>query len=96
MVADGYIGVTSNGRFVNKAGLLAEIKKDTNNYESAANVRMDVRVYGDTVVVVGTTRQSGKDAAGKAFTYNARWTDTWVFREAQWLCIGSQSAQVPR
>lgn len=96
MVADGYIGVTSTGKFVNKSGLLAEIKKDTNNYESAANVRMDARVYGETVVVVGTTRQSGKDASGKAFIYNARWTDTWVYREAQWLCISSQSMQVPR
>jgi ketosteroid isomerase-like protein len=96
LVADSYIGVTSGGRFVNKAGLLAEIKKDTNNYQSATNARMDVRVHGDTVVVVGTTRQSGKDSSGKAFTYTARWTDTWAFREGQWLCIGSQSMQVPK
>jgi len=96
LVADNYIGVSSSGRFVNKAGLLAEIRKDTNQYESATNARMDVRVHGDTAVVVGTTRQSGKDAAGKPFTYMARWTDTWALRDGRWLCIASQSMQVPR
>lgn len=96
LVADNYIGVTSGGKFVNKAGLLAEIKKDTNKYKSATNARMDVRVHGDAAVVVGTTRQSGEDATGKVFTYTARWTDTWALRNGQWVCVASQSMQVPR
>lgn len=96
LVADDYIGVTATGKFVNKTGLLAEIKKDKNNYESATNTRMDVRQHGDTAVIVGTTRQVGKDAGGKAFTYLYRWTDTWVQRNGQWLCVASQSVQVPR
>ncbi len=95
LVAEDYIGVTATGKFVNKAGLLAEIKKDKNSYTSATNTRMDVRVHGDSAVVVGTTRQIGKDEAGKAFTYSYRWTDTWTQRSGQWLCIASQSTQVP-
>ncbi|MBA3882289.1 MAG: nuclear transport factor 2 family protein [Chthoniobacterales bacterium] len=95
-VADNYIGVTATGRFVNKAALLANIKKDKNVYESAANTRTDVRVHGDTAVIVGTTRQVGKDEAGKAFTYYYRWTDTWALRNGQWLCVASQSIQVPK
>lgn len=96
LVADNYIGVTATGKFVNKGSLLAEIKKDKNDYESATNTRMDVRVHGDTAVVVGTTRQIGTDPAGKPFTYYYRWTDTWAQRSGQWLCIASQSVQVPR
>ncbi len=97
LVADSYIGVTSTGHSVNKAGLLAGIKKDKNNYDSATtNVRMDVRVHGDAAVVVGTTRQVGQDEAGKAFTYFYRWTDTWALRNGQWLCVASQSIQVPK
>lgn len=96
LVADNYIGVTATGRFVNKAGLLAELKKDSNTYDSATNTRMDVRTHGDTAVVVGMTRQAGKDAAGRAFVYSYRWTDTWVLRNGQWLCVASQSIQVPR
>ena len=96
LVADNYIGVTATGKFVNKAGLLAQVRNDKSTYESGTNTRMDVRVHGDTAVVVGTTRQVGKDAEGKAFTYYYRWTDTWSQRSGKWLCIASQSVQVPR
>lgn len=96
LVADNYIGVTATGRFVNKTGLLADLKKDNNTYDSATNTRMDVRAHGDAAVVVGLTRQAGKDAAGREFVYNYRWTDTWVLRNGQWRCVASQSIQVPR
>lgn len=95
LVADDYIGVTATGKFVNKAGLLAEIKKDKNNYSSGTNTRMEVRVHGDSAVVVGTTKQVGKDESGKPFIYSYRWTDTWTQRGGQWLCVASQSTQVP-
>ena len=95
LVSDDYIGVTATGKFVTKGGLLAEIKKDKNSYTSATNTRMEVRVHGDSAVVVGTTRQIGKDEAGKAFTYSYRWTDTWTQRAGQWICVASQSTRVP-
>lgn len=96
LVADNYIGVTATGRSVNKAALLAELKKDKNSYESTKNTSMEVRAHGDAAVVVGTTRQTGTDATGKAFTYYYRWTDTWALRDGQWLCVASQSIQVPK
>lgn len=96
LVSDDYIGVTATGKFVNKAALLAEMKKDKNTYDSAANTRMDVRTHGETAVVVGTTRQAGKDEAGKPFTYLYRWTDTWAQLNGAWVCVGSQSVQVAK
>jgi ketosteroid isomerase-like protein len=97
LVADDYIGVTATGRAANKAALIADVRKDKNTYDSTSNVRMDVRMHGnDTAVVVGTTRQVGKDAEGKPFTYHYRWTDTWSQNNGQWLCVGSQSIQVAK
>ena len=96
LVADDYIGVTATGTFVTKSGLLGGIKSDKNNYASATNTHMEVRVHGDAAVIVGTTRQTGKDTAGKAFTYQYRWTDTWARRDGEWLCVASQSIQVPK
>lgn len=96
LLADNYIGVSATGRFVNKASLLADMRKDKNTYDSATNSGLTVRVHGDTAVIVGTTRQVGKDPAGKAFTYTYRWTDTWVFRGGTWQCAASQSILVPR
>jgi ketosteroid isomerase-like protein len=96
LVAADYIGVNSAGRVVNKAALLADMKRDKNTYESAVNSGVTVRVHGNTAVAVGTTRQTGKTPAGEAFTYSYRWTDTWLERNGQWQCVGSQSFLVTR
>ena len=95
LLAGDNVGVTSSGNIVNKAGLIAELRRDKNKYESVANARLDVRVHGTTAVVVGTTKQRGTDAAGKAFSYTYRWTDTWVERNGQWQCVASQSIRLP-
>ncbi|CAN5298151.1 hypothetical protein BH20VER2_BH20VER2_05440 [soil metagenome] len=96
LVADNYIGVSATGRFMNKAALLAEMKKNKNTYDTTRNSGLTVRVHGDAAVVVGTTRQVGKDATGKAFDNSYRWTDTWAFRNGTWQCVASQSIQVAR
>ncbi len=51
----------------------------------------DVRLHGNVAVAVGTTKQRGKDASGKEFSYVYRWTDTWVERNGKWQCVASQS-----
>ena len=96
LVAADYIGVNSAGRVVNKAALIAEMKRDKNNYTAATNSGVTVRVHGNTAVAVGTTKQTGTDPAGKAFNYTYRWTDTWLERNGQWQCIASQSFLVTR
>ncbi len=96
LVAADYIGVNSAGRVVNKATLLAEMRRDKNNYDSAANSGVTVRVHGNMAVAVGTTKQSGKTPAGEAFNYTYRWTDTWLERNGQWQCVASQSFLVTR
>jgi hypothetical protein len=52
------------------------LRRDKNTYDSVANARLDVRIHGSSAVIVGTTKQRGKDAAGKPFSYTYRWTDT--------------------
>lgn len=91
LLAKDYVGVTSKGKTVNKRGLLAEIKKDKDTYTSAKNGKMDVRVFGNTAVVMGSTREKGKDKDGKEFDRTFRWTDTWVERNGRWECVASQA-----
>lgn len=96
LVASDYIGVNSAGRVVNKATLIAEMKRDKNNYDSAVNSGVTVRVHGNAAVAVGTTKQTGKTPDGTAFSYTYRWTDTWLERNGQWQCVASQSFLVTR
>ena len=95
LLAGDYVGVTATGNIVNKAGLIAQLRRDKNTYESVANSRVDVRVHGNAAVVVGTTNQRGKDAAGNSFSYMYRWTDMWVLRNGRWQCVASQSIRLP-
>ncbi len=90
-VAKDYVGITAGGSIVTKAGLLAQLRRDKNAYDEVSNSRVDVRLHGNTAVVVGTTKQRGKDASGNNFAYTYRWTDTWVERDGEWQCVASQS-----
>ena len=96
IVATDYIGVNSTGRVVNKAALLADMRRDKNSYDSAVNSGVTVRVHGNMAVAVGTTKQAGKTPTGEAFNYTYRWTDTWLERNGQWQCVASQSFLVTR
>jgi ketosteroid isomerase-like protein len=96
LLAEDYAGVTSKGKVVNKRGLLAEVKKDTDTITSATNGKMDVRVFGNSAVVVGTSKEKGKDKEGKEFDRTYRWVDTWVERNGKWQCVASQAMQVQK
>jgi len=50
---------------------------------------MKLHRYGDTVVVTGATREKGTEK-GKPFSHQGRFTDTWIKKEGQWLCVASQ------
>jgi len=97
LLADDFLGVSSKGKLLNKSGLIAEIKKDTDTYTSAKNGRMDVRVFGKQFAVVrGTSTEIGKDKDGKPFNRTFRWTDTWVDRNGKWQCVASQAVAVSK
>src|SRR6266516_5085142 len=91
-VASDFAGIYSNGKFINKSGLIsAEIKSDTNTYTSAKNEKLNVRVFKPNVAVVtGNAREKGTAKDGKAFDRTYAFTDTWMERNGQWQCIASQ------
>ena len=94
-LADDFRGVSSKGKVMTKANLLAEIKKDTDVYSSTRNGKVDVRVFGGQfAVATGTSTEAGKDKAGQAFKRTFRWTDVWVLRKDQWQCVASQAMLV--
>jgi ketosteroid isomerase-like protein len=91
-VASDFVGIYSNGKFINRSGLIsAEIKSDTNTYTSTKNEKLNVRVFKPNVAVVtGNAREKGTAKDGKAFDRTYAFTDTWMERNGQWQCIASQ------
>jgi ketosteroid isomerase-like protein len=94
-LADDFRGVSSKGKVMNKSGLLAELKKDTDVYSSTKNNKVDVRVFGGQfAVATGTSTEEGKDKAGQGFKRTFRWTDVWTLRQDKWVCVASQAMLV--
>jgi ketosteroid isomerase-like protein len=93
MVASDFMGVSSKGKFVNKSGLMSEMKSDKDTYKSAKVEKMNVRSFDkDVAVVTGSAREKGTGKDGKAFDRTYLYTDTWVLRNGQWQCVASQVA----
>ena len=90
-VASDFVGVSSQGKFVDKGSMLAEYKKDKDTYKSAKNEKLNVRNFGPNVTVVtGRAREIGTAKDGKAFDRTFLFTDTWMLRGGQWQCVASQ------
>ncbi len=91
-LADDFRGISSSGKVMTKAKLVAEIKKDTDTYKSAKNSKVDVRVFGGQfAVATGISTEVGKSKDGREFNRSFRWTDAWVLRNDRWQCVASQA-----
>jgi ketosteroid isomerase-like protein len=94
-VASDFVGISSQSKFVDKSGVLAEYKKDKDTYKSAKNEKLNVKSFGPNVTVVtGRAREKGTGKDGKAFDRTFLFTDTWMLRNGQWQCIASQITKI--
>jgi ketosteroid isomerase-like protein len=94
-VSSDFVGISSQGKFVDKSSMLADFKKDTDTYTLAKNEKLNVKAFGPNVMVVtGRAREKGTGKDGKAFDRTFLFTDTWMNRGGQWQCIASQITKV--
>src|SRR5205823_12640428 len=79
-VSSDFVGISSQGKFVDKSSMLAEYKKDKDTYKSAKNERLNVKSFGPNVTVVtGRAREKGTGKDANAFDRTFLFTDTWIF-----------------
>lgn len=97
VVAEDFVGVSSNGRIGDKQTLISEAKRDKSAYKTASARQMRVYSYGSKVaVVLGVTKESGTTASGRPFDHTYRFTDTWMERNGKWQCIAAHAAVATR
>src|SRR5438132_2798848 len=92
-VASDFVGISSQGKFVDKSSMLADFKKDTDTYTLAKNEKLNVKAFGlNVMVVTGRAREKGIAKDGKAFDRTFLFTDTWMNRGGQWQCIADHQS----
>lgn len=95
ILADEFISVGGNGKSQNKTETIASLKKSEAVYEYFTPYDLDVRQYGNTVVVVGRSKSKGQYPGGNQFMSEYRWTDVFVKRDGRWQCVAAQVTPVP-
>ena len=86
---------SKDGEVMDKAEDIADTMKNAGpddwNEVSGLNIRID----GNTAIVVGVNHVKGKDDKGVAFDRKIRFTDTWIKRDGQWQAWASQGTRMP-
>ncbi len=95
MLDPDFVLTDYDGSVLNRAQFLASIRDKSNQLTSEVSQDMKLHRHGDTVVVIGSTHEKGT-IKGKPYEHHGRFTDTWIKRNAQWLCIASQLALIPK
>lgn len=78
-----------DGSLMNKAPFLASVRESSNQLTVEVSADMQLHVHGETVVVTGATHEKGT-LKGKPYQHQGRFTDTWIKKSGQWLCVASQ------
>jgi len=89
MLDGDFVLTDYDGTVLNKGQFLATIRDKSTQLTVEVSENMKLYRHGDTVIVIGSTREKGTEK-GKSFSHLGRFTDTWIKKDSQWLCIASQ------
>jgi len=81
---DAFVNVESDGRVITKADVLAEVR--TSAALQVLTESMAVHLRGDTAILTGVILIKGVER-GKPFVQRARFVDTWLCKNGQWVTI---------
>lgn len=77
-----------DGTVLSKDPFLASIRDKSNQLTIEVSEDMKLHRHADTVIVTGATHERGT-LKGKPYEHRGRFTDTWIKRDGQWLCVAS-------
>jgi hypothetical protein len=90
------IYIDEDGAMLTKAQFLNRVAKEGGSeLQWLVTPTMNVNVYDDTAVVVGSYRVIGV-LKGKPYERTGRFIDTWAFKNGAWLCVVAQATPILR
>ena len=94
LLADDYIGITSNGTVETKAQVVAQSRAGTVRITRLDLSDMHVRVYGDTAVVTSIADLVGTNGASD-ISGEYRYTRVYNRRLGQWKIVSFEASRIP-
>lgn len=94
LMADDFLKIESDGSVSDRAMTPAKYIPGVRSWEKAQGDEYNVRVYGDTALVIGRWTARGM-SHGTRFDYTARFLSVYVKRAGQWQMVAEQSTAMP-
>jgi ketosteroid isomerase-like protein len=95
LLDEDFVLTDYDGAVMSKAQFLDSIRDMSYHLTVEASEDMKLHRHGDTVVITGATHEKGT-YKGKPYQHQGRFTDTWMKKKGQWLCIASQLSLVSK
>lgn len=93
IMAFDYLKIQSDGSLSDKKTTLASYQPDRRAWDVARGDEYNVRIYGDTAVVIGRWTARGNND-GQPFDYAARFLSIYVRRDGSWQMVAEQSTEI--
>jgi ketosteroid isomerase-like protein len=95
LLDDDFVFTDYDGTVMSKSQFLPSIRDKSYQLAVEASEDMNLHRHGDTVIVTGATHEKGT-FKGKPYQHQGRFTDTWMKKNGQWLCIASQLSLITK
>lgn len=92
--AENFILTTSIGKKKIKSDILKDIANKEIKWEVNHTSQIEVRILDKTAILTGILHQKG-NYMGKEFDVKLHVTDTWVFRNNEWILLAGHASALP-
>ena len=93
-MAEDFRQIDARGNVETKAGFVDDLVSPHLQLDPYAVEDFEVRVYGDTALLSGRTRMTGR-YQGRAFNTHYRYIDIYVRRGGAWKIVSVQISPMP-
>jgi uncharacterized protein (TIGR02246 family) len=93
MTADDYTFITLRGELRTKSEIVKGFQSGSFKYDARTISDLNIRVYGNTAIVVGRSIQKGSEN-GKDYSGDYRFTRVYVKQKARWITVALQTTPI--
>jgi len=94
---DGIVLVNDDGSAQTKTEFLASVKttvaQPSAQQQQVAPESLHVHVFGTVAIATGVLRVKGVES-GKSCSRRERFVDTWLYKNGNWVCVGTDATPV--
>lgn len=90
ILSDGYRQIQTDGSVIGKNELIASYSSGDRRWEVAESDEYDVRLYGETAVLIGRWRGVGENT-DERFDYRARFMVVYILENGNWKLVADVS-----